>query len=183
MSCLLLACLTLFCVFCWGMAATAATRVIQSICVGSIGSKGAPSTMGKKPTATVIITASPIVRRQHEGEGLYQVVVDPAPLLDGRRVRGEVVVGEHDVRRLLGDVRARDTHGYPDVGLLEGRGVVCPVAGHSHDLVLRLQAPDQPELVLGGDPREDARARGFLPQLLIGEDCDAGTGQGRATLG
>ena len=54
---------------------------------------------------------------------------------------GEVVVGQHDVGRLLGDVGPGDAHGNADVGRLQGRRVVDAVAGHRHDGALRAEAP------------------------------------------
>src|SRR5215203_3158051 len=87
--------------------------------------------------------------RQDEGESLYQVVVDPAALLYRGGQGGEVVVGEDDVRRLPGDVRARHPHRRADAGLLEGGSAVDAVAGHGHDLAPILQALHEPELVLG----------------------------------
>ena len=70
------------------------------------------------------------------------------PLLDGRDDRGEVVVEQHEVGRLAGDVRAAPSHRDADVGRLEGRAVVDAVAGHRHDVAARAQGPGDPELVL-----------------------------------
>ncbi len=54
------------------------------------------------------------------------------PSLHGPHDGGEVVVGQHYVRRFLADVGAGDAHGHPDVGVLERGGVVDPVPGHGH---------------------------------------------------
>src|SRR6185437_16528003 len=54
--------------------------------------------------------------------------VDVAAQVDGTDQRREVVVGQHDLRRLLGHLRAA-AHGDADVGLLERRRVVDGVAG------------------------------------------------------
>ena len=69
--------------------------------------------------------------------------------------RGEVVVGEDHVRRLLRHVRAGDPHRDADVGRLERGGVVHAVAGHRDDLPVRLQRVDDAQLVLGRDAGVD----------------------------
>ena len=69
------------------------------------------------------------------------VGVDDPPLLDGADDGGEVVVGDDHVGRLLGDLGPLDAHGDADVGLLQGRGVVHPVAGHGHHLAPRPAGP------------------------------------------
>ena len=67
------------------------------------------------------------VGRDEVADELLHVVVDGATLLHGRHDRREVVVGEHHLRRGLGDRRAR-SHRDTDLGLLQRRRVVHPVA-------------------------------------------------------
>ena len=47
------------------------------------------------------------------------------------------------------------SHRHTDVGLLDGGRVVYRVARHRHDLAAVLEALDEPQLVLRGDPPED----------------------------
>ena len=68
------------------------------------------------------------VRRQEVAQELADVGEDRPPFLDGRDDGCEVVVGEHHVGRLLGHVGPGDAHGHADVGGLERRRVVDPVA-------------------------------------------------------
>ena len=90
---------------------------------------------------------------EHEADVLGEIVEDLAALLDRVDDRGEVVVGEDHPRGVLGHLGAAP-HGDPDVGRLDGRGVVDAVAGHGHDLTLRLEGVDEQHLVLGRDPAE-----------------------------
>ena len=50
---------------------------------------------------------------------------------------GKVVIKQDHVSGLLGHVRARDSHGNTDVGLLQGGGVVHTITCHSYDGTLR----------------------------------------------
>ena len=119
--------------------------------------------------------------QQHQGEQLghlvahvrHDLVVDAAPDLDGVHEGAEVVVGEHHPRRLLGHLAAA-AHGDPDVGLLQGRGVVDRVTGHRHDQALLLHRAGQPQLVLGGDPAEDVQHRQPLLELVVAERLQLG---------
>ena len=94
-------------------------------------------------------------QHQHEADVLGQVVVDLAALLDREHDRGEVVVGQDHPARVLGDLGAA-AHGDADVGGLDGRGVVDPVAGHGHHGALLLERVGQQHLVLGGHPADHA---------------------------
>ena len=73
---------------------------------------------------------------------------DPA-VADGGDDGGEVVVLEHHVGGVLGDVGTGDPHRHADVGLFQCGGVVDSVAGHGHDVALALQHLDDADLVLG----------------------------------
>jgi hypothetical protein len=55
-------------------------------------------------------------------------------LLDAGDDAGEGVVEEYQVRRFTGDVGPRASHGDPDVGFMQGGGVVHSVAGHRDDM-------------------------------------------------
>ena len=95
------------------------------------------------------------VRREQVAQELPDVGEDRAALLDRGDDRGEVVVGQHHVGGLLGDVGAGDPHGHADVGGLQRRRVVDAVAGHRHHRAAALQRLHDPQLVLGVDPRVD----------------------------
>ena len=118
------------------------------------------------------------VRAQQVGQVLLDVVVDPAAALDRLDDGREVVVRQHDVGRLLGDVGAGDAHGDADVGVLERRRVVDAVAGHRDDVALVLPGAHDLELVHRRDARvdrhllDDGRERRLvhLGQLLAGQD-------------
>ncbi len=77
------------------------------------------------------------------------VSVDDPPLLDGTDDAGEVVVGDHHVGVLLGDLGPLDAHGDTDVRFFQGRGVVHSVARHGDNVPLLLQCLDDLQLVLG----------------------------------
>ena len=104
------------------------------------------------------------IRREQEPDRAVQVVLQDAPL--GHRLddRPEILAVEHHVRRLARQIGRPAAHGDPDVGRLEGGGVVDAVADHRHHLAARAQRADDGELVRGGDPGEhrdagEARAR------------------------
>ena len=100
------------------------------------------------------------VAAEDVADELADVVEDDPALAHGADDRGEVVVLQHHVGGVLGDVGAGDPHRHADVGLLERRSVVDAVAGHRHDLALALQRLDDAELVLGRDARVDRRLAG-----------------------
>ena len=67
---------------------------------------------------------------------------------------GEVVVEQDEVGHFAADVRAALTHGHADIGTLQRGRIVDPVAGHRHDLTLRLQRFDEQQLLLRPHARE-----------------------------
>ena len=97
------------------------------------------------------------------------------PRSTARDQRREVVVGEHDLRRLLGDLGAA-AHRDADVGLLERGGVVHGVAGHRDDLAGLLHEPGQAHLVLGRDPAEHVQLRQPFDHLVVGQPLQLGPG-------
>ena len=90
-----------------------------------------------------------------EDEEESDVGVDAATLLDGRDDGRQVVVGEHEVGGLPGDLGAAVAHGDADVGSVQGRPVVHPVAGHGDDRAPVLPGLDDVQLLLGAGPGED----------------------------
>ena len=68
------------------------------------------------------------------GEEAADVGEGRAALLDRGDDRGEVVVEQHEVGGLAGDVGARSPHGDADGGLASAGRVVDAVAGHGDDV-------------------------------------------------
>ena len=68
---------------------------------------------------------------------------------------GEVVVEQDNVGNFAADVGAALSHGDADLRALERRRVVHAVAGHGHDLALRLQRFDDLQFLLRPHARED----------------------------
>ena len=92
---------------------------------------------------------------EQELDCLLDVGEDLSALFHRADDGGEVVVREHEIRRALADVRARDAHADADVRALDGGRVVDAVARHGDHLALALIGGDDPHLVLGADARED----------------------------
>ena len=96
------------------------------------------------------------------------VVDDDPPLLHRADDGGEVVVGDHHVGSFLRDFGALDAHGDADVGFLQGRGVVHPIAGHRDHLSVQLQRLDDLQFVLRRDTGEHGRVgNNRLPPCCI----------------
>ena len=74
---------------------------------------------------------------------MRRFVEDAPPEPHAADDRDEVVVEQHEIRRLPRDIRAALPHGDADVGGLERRRVVDAVAGHGDDLAVGLQRLDQ----------------------------------------
>ena len=89
------------------------------------------------------------------GEEAADVGERRPPLLDGGDDGGEVVVEQHEVGGLAGDVGAGAAHGDADVGRLERGAVVHAVAGHGDDVAPGLQGAGDAQLVLGRDAGHD----------------------------
>src|SRR5438034_8454378 len=64
--------------------------------------------------------------RQDVGEKFANIVEHSAAFLDRSDDAGEVVVEQHHVGRLAGDVRPAEAHGDADMGIFESRGVLTP---------------------------------------------------------
>ena len=71
---------------------------------------------------------------EQELDGLADVVVDAAALLHRAHDGGEVVVRQHHIRHVLGNVGAGDAHTHADISGLDGRRVVDAVTGHGGDI-------------------------------------------------
>ena len=103
------------------------------------------------------------VNGEDETHRLAQIVVDAAAEPDGLDDRAEIVVEQHDRRRLARDIGSASAHRDADVRRLERGRIVDAVAGHRHDLAVRLERVDDAELLLRHDPREHGRRAHPLP--------------------
>ena len=82
-----------------------------------------------------------------------------SPIRRPSRIAATIVSNASSTRTMSAASRAASVpaaaHRHADVGALEGRGVVDAVAGHEHDLAVRLLALDDRELVGRRHPRVD----------------------------
>ena len=117
--------------------------------------------------------------RQRVGQGPAQVGGDAAPQGHRRHQGADVVVEQHQIRRLPGHGGAVAPHGHADVGGLEGRGIVHAVAPHGHHLPRRLQGLHQLQLLLRLHPREHRHPLQLLLQGLRAEALEIGPTQHR----
>ena len=102
--------------------------------------------------------------------------VDVAAEVDRPHKRREVVIGQDDLGRLLGDLRSA-SHRDADVGLLEGRCVVDGVAGHRDYVARLLHQLGQSQLVLRSDATEHMQVGKLPHDLFVGEALQLGSGQ------
>src|SRR5699024_2364816 len=109
--------------------------------------------------------------------GVHAAAVDHR-LDDG----GEVVVGQDHGGRVLGHLGAGDAHGYADVGLLQGGGVVDAVAGHGDNLALALPGVDDADLMLRGHPGVDRDVLQPLVQIGVAHLVKLHAGEGLVPL-
>jgi hypothetical protein len=68
-------------------------------------------------------------------------------------------------------------HGDADIGTLQGRRVVHPVAGHRRHLAVGLHRLDQAQLVLGAGAGEDVDLAHRLAERRFVHGFDLGAGQ------
>ena len=108
------------------------------------------------------------VARKQEEYRLLDVVVKVSAVLDRLDDGGEVVVGKHHSRRILGDLGAGDSHSHADVRLLECGSVVHAVTRHGDDVVSGLPCLDYAYLVLGSNSRIYALVLDEVHELLVG---------------
>ena len=93
-----------------------------------------------------MVTALMRVGQEQAGDPL-DVADDPPALADHVRQSGELAVEQDQLGHRPGGLGAV-AHGHTDVGVLEGQGVVDPVAGHGHGVTLGLQGPHHRPLLL-----------------------------------
>lgn len=86
---------------------------------------------------------------KHVLDELLDVVEDAAAFLDGVEDGGEVIVSENDIRGLLGDVRAVETHGNTDISVLQRGTVVDTITSHGNVAATAVQSLNHSDLGLG----------------------------------
>jgi len=119
------------------------------------------------------------VRRQQIGQELADIGEDAASFFDCGDDRCEIVVRQHHVRSLLRHVRAGNPHSDSNVGRLERRCVVDPIARHGHDIAAAPQRLNDPELVLRSHPRIDRCRQDQRIQIPVRCRADLTAGRNR----
>lgn len=107
------------------------------------------------------------VGTQQVAQKLAEVVEDGLSYAHHVDNVGEIVIGQNHLGRVLDHLGSRDAHGRADVCGLDRRGVVHPVAGHSHDVLLPSETIDDFELVLRNHSGVDGHLGGGPVQLLL----------------
>ena len=118
------------------------------------------------------------VGAQQELDGLADVIVDAAAFLHCAHDGGKVVVRQHHVRHVLGNVGAGDAHAHADICALDGGCVVDAVAGHSGNGAVGLPRIDDAHLMLRLHTGVDPVAAHCLLHLLIGDGVQFCAGNG-----
>jgi len=116
------------------------------------------------------------VARQQVLKRFADVGVNAPALFDSSDNRGEVVVGDNHVRRLLGDFRSCFPHGDADVGALDGRSVVDAIAGHRDHRIIRFPGTDDAQFMLGGDAGVNGNFGRSPPEFVVGHLVQIYTG-------
>ena len=80
--------------------------------------------------------------------------------------RSEVVIHKNDVRYLLSDLGAGDTHREPNVGSLEDRSIIRATTSDTDDITERADGFNKNLLILGGRPSQDLKARDDLEAFV-----------------
>ena len=118
----------------------------------------------------------PDVRRQQISQEFPDIREDRPTFFDCGDDGGEIVVGEHDVGRLLRDIGTRDPHRDADVSHLKGRGIVDAVTGHGYDGSLPLEGLHDPQLVFRIDAGINRRVLDHLSKGNVRGPLEFGTG-------
>ena len=109
---------------------------------------------------------------KNKAHRLLNVIEDPASGPDGFDDSGEIVVENHQRGGFTRDIGAAPAHGDADVGGLEGRRVIDPVAGHRHDLTIGFEGFYQGEFLFRQDARKNRcsrRCAGAVPLEKAGQ--------------
>ena len=71
--------------------------------------------------------------REQKENHFLQIAIDEAATGDGAHDGRKVVIGNHNARRILGHVGARDAHGHSGIGTRQRGSIIYAVAGHGDD--------------------------------------------------
>ena len=123
------------------------------------------------------------VRAEQELDRLADVAVHAAAFLDSADYRCKVIVREHHVGGVLGDVGAGDAHADADVGGLDAGRVVDAVACHGGDVARLAPCVYDAGLVLRLDAGVDADIFELLLKLLVAHLVELRAGDGLAAVG
>jgi hypothetical protein len=93
-------------------------------------------------------------RGEQEYQDLPKVPTHQASLLHSPHQGCEVVVAQHDVRRLLRHFRPRHSHRNPHIRLRQRGRIVHSIARHRHHMTLGLECPDDLKLLFRANPRK-----------------------------
>ena len=88
-------------------------------------------------------------------QSLLEIIEDPSAQFYSLHDRREIVVKQYQRRGLARHIRAPGSHGYTDVGRLQGGRVVHAIARHGHDFTVGLQCIHQAQLLFRHDPSEN----------------------------
>lgn len=100
------------------------------------------------------------------------------PSSDGLHYGSEVIVRQHHVSGLFGNIRAGDTHRDPDVSGFQSRGVIRAIAGHRHRGAAALQRLHNAQFVFRIDSRINRNFPDSLSEPLIRLLLQLGAGDG-----
>ena len=89
------------------------------------------------------------VGRHLIADKVANVLVDLPSFFHGVDNVGKVIVLQHHVSGILGNVRASDAHGNANVGARKRRGIVDTVPRHGDDFPLFLQRGNDSHLLVG----------------------------------
>ena len=106
------------------------------------------------------------IHSQLKREEFSDTLEDIASIEDGFNDRGEIVVKNDYISRLLGDMRAV-SHGESNVGAAQGRGVVDAVARHTDNEILFLSYADKAALVGGQGARNYGKTGKEITYLKV----------------
>ena len=114
---------------------------------------------------------------EQEEDKFADVVVNDPSLFHRRYDADIVIIGQHHVGGFLGHIRAGDAHGHTDVGTLDGRCIVDPIAGHGHHFAIGLQGIHDAHLVFRGNTGKDIGTPDLGLEQVITHPVEVRAGQ------
>ena len=120
---------------------------------------------------------------QQELDGLADVVVDTAALLHRAHNGGKVVVRQHHIRHIFGDVSAGDAHTHADIGGFDRGRVIDAVAGHGGDVTGIAPCVDDAGLMLRLYPGVHSNMGELLFKFGVVHGAELSAGNGLQSVG